>query len=63
MQTPATLHKQNAKPVLFASLNIGDTFESNGNIWTKRSTLTAAGIWPACLPSSMYFSKSETVYR
>lgn len=63
MQTPATLHKRNAKPMAFASLNIGDTFESGGNLWTKRSTRTATGIWPAYLPEWMYFSKAETVYK
>lgn len=63
MQTPAQTHKRNAKPVSFKSLNIGETFECSGNLWTKRSTRTAAGIWPACLPKWAYFGGNEVVYH
>jgi hypothetical protein len=48
-----------AKP--FSQAAIGETFWCNGNIWTKRTSRTATGIWPACLPSWSYFGQSEIV--
>lgn len=60
--TPATITRRNGRPCSFAELAIGDTFECNGNLWTKRTTRTAAGVWPACLPAWAYFGKRELCY-
>ena len=60
--TPASLLRAKGKPVSFANLTVGDTFEFGGNVWTKRSSRTAVGIWPACLPEWMYFSGKDTVH-
>ena len=43
----------------FSEIALGETFANNGNLWTKRSNRTAAGIWPACLPAIMYFKNAE----
>jgi len=59
--TPASLLRAKGKPALFATLAIGDTFEFNGNVWTKRSSRTAVGIWPASLPEWIYFSGKDVV--
>ena len=61
MDTPASLHRKSAVPKFFKDANIGDTFECNGNLWTKRSSRTASGIWPACLPAWAYFGGHEVV--
>lgn len=63
MYTPAGELRMRGKLVSFGSLAIGDTFEFNGNIWTKRSVKTATGIWPACLPAWSYFRKATGVYN
>lgn len=44
----------------FDQVAIGETFSCNGNNWLKKSTRTAAGIWPACLPAWAYFRANET---
>ena len=61
MDTPATLHRKSATRKYFKDAKIGDTFECNGNLWTKKSTRTASGIWPACLPAWAYFGGHEVV--
>ena len=43
----------------FKDLPVGTTFWSNGNVWTKRTTRTATGIWPAILPRTAYFGQGE----
>ena len=62
MLTPAGELHRKGRAVLFRNLAIGASFECNGNVWTKRSTRTAAGIWPAVLPRGAYFRQMETVY-
>ena len=59
---PSEELRRRGKPQAFASLAIGQTFECNGNIWTKKSTRTAAGIWPARLPAWAYFGQREIVH-
>ena len=61
MDTPATLHRKSATRKYFKDAKIGDTFECNGNLWTKKSTRTASGIWPAYLPAWAYFGGHEVV--
>jgi len=51
------IRDMNLKP--FSEIAIGETFANNGNLWTKRSSRTAAGIWPACLPAIGYFRNAE----
>lgn len=63
MQTPATIHRKNAKPIAFKDCPIGSTFECNGNLWAKRTTKTATGIWPAILPAWAYFQQGEIVNK
>ena len=62
MDTPASKLRREGHLFLFSQLPIGACFESNGNIWTKRTTRTANGIWPAYLPKWAYFSQSERTY-
>ena len=62
METPASDIRRNGHAVPFRNLAIGATFECNGNVWTKRSTRTAAGIWPAVLPRWAYFGQGDRVY-
>jgi len=45
----------------FKQLAVGESFSCNGNNWVKRSTRTASGIWPACLPEWSYFKGSERI--
>lgn len=59
MDTPASTIRRNGSRVNFKQVRIGETFECNGNVWTKRTTKTAVGVWPACLPSWAYFKVSE----
>ena len=61
MDTPATIHRKSAVRKCFKDANIGDTFECNGNLWTKKSSRTASGIWPAYLPAWAYFGGYEVV--
>ena len=61
MDTPATLHRKSATRKCFKDAKIGDTFECNGHIWTKKSTRTASGVWPAYLPAWAYFGGREVV--
>lgn len=49
--------------VYFSELAIGETFGCNGNIWTKATSRTAAGIWPAILPRRAYFGQRELCTR
>ena len=62
METPVTIHRKNSYPVAFKNCAIGVTFECNGNLWTKRTSKTATGIWPAILPVWAYFRQVEIVY-
>lgn len=62
METPASELRREGRAKYFRELGAGKAFECNGNIWTKRSTRTAAGIWPACLPAWAYFGQNEVVY-
>ena len=59
MLTPAGELRRHSIPVSFNAVQIGETFECNGNVWTKRSSRTAVGIWPAILPSYSYFRTGE----
>ena len=61
MDTPATLHRKSATRKCFKDAEIGDTFECNGNLWIKKSTRTASGVWPAYLPAWAYFGGHEVV--
>ena len=61
MDTPASLHRKSAVPKFFKDAKIGDTFECNGCLWTKKSTRTASGIWPGCLPAWAYFGGRKVV--
>lgn len=63
MDNPAAQHKATAKKVFFQQVKIGETFECNGNLWTKKSHRTAAGIWPAILPAWAYFKQGEVVCK
>lgn len=49
------------KKSYFCEVAIGETFGLNGNVWVKRSSRTAAGIWPACLPAWAYIGKREVI--
>lgn len=59
--TPASLIRVNAIKTRFDDLPLGATFELNGCVWSKRSSRTGSGIWPACLPDFSYFKKNEIV--
>ena len=59
--TPASLIRINAIRTRFTDLPMGATFELNGCVWTKRSSRSSSGIWPACLPNWSYFKKDEIV--
>jgi len=59
--TPAGKMERNGTPLPFGEIGKGERFELNGNIWVKRSTRTAAGIWPAVLPEWSYIGKDEIV--
>lgn len=54
--------QRRGRRIAFADIGLGQTFECNGNLWAKRSSRTAAGIWPAVLPSWAYFGKSVTCH-
>ena len=43
----------------FKQLPIAAYFECNGNIWIKKTSRTAIGVWPAILPRWAYFGQSE----
>ncbi len=62
MKTPAYEIRRNGIRKEFSAAKIGEKFECNGNIWIKRSSRTATGVWPACLPEWAYFRKNEVVY-
>lgn len=61
METPAAIHRKQSRPVTFKDCAIGATFECNGNLWTKRTSKTAVGVWPAILPAWAYFGQGEIV--
>jgi len=62
MDTPATKLRREGRLFLFSQLPVGACFECNGNIWTKRTTKTAVGVWPAYLPEWSYFPQSIRTY-
>lgn len=62
MESPATILRKQSRPVAFKDCATGTVFECNGNLWTKRSTRTAVGVWPACLPAWSYFGQNEIVH-
>ena len=62
MDTPATLVRRKGRVYFFHSLPIGVCFECNGNLWTKRTSRTAVGVWPAYLPEWAYFLKLDKTY-
>lgn len=62
IDTCASLLRRHGHAMPFNALPIGATFECNGNVWTKHTTRTAVGIWPACLPSWAYFGAVEIVH-
>lgn len=62
MHTPASLVRRNSRAMPFKALPKGATFECNGNVWTKATTRTAVGIWPAYLPEWAYFRGAEIVH-
>lgn len=43
----------------FADVPLGVHFWNNGNVWRKKSSRTAAGVWPAILPETAYFGQKE----
>lgn len=59
MNTIASLMRRDGLPLPFASVPKGTSFECNGNVWTKRSSRTAVGIWPANLPAWACFKNHE----
>ncbi|RMH22108.1 MAG: hypothetical protein D6698_01745 [Gammaproteobacteria bacterium] len=62
MDTPATLYRQSHRATTFAEVPINSCFENNGNLWIKKTTRTAVGLWPAILPRIAYFSQKEKCY-
>lgn len=46
---------------LFRNIEIGTYFVFNDCLWAKKSSRTALGIWPACLPEWSYFKQTEAV--
>jgi len=60
--TPAGLVRKNGKPAQFKDIDNGTTFELNGNLWTKRTSRTATGVWPAILPKWSYIGNNEKVH-
>ena len=61
VNTPFSVVNEKGKPARFGDIPVGDVFALNGNVWSKRSSRTATGIWPACLPEWSYFKSSEIV--
>lgn len=61
IDTPASKINRYGLPARFADIPQGAVFECNGNVWVKRSTRTATGIWPACLPEWAYFRAGEII--
>lgn len=60
--TPASNLRREGKPATFSNVDKGQTFELNGNLWIKRSSRTATGLWPAILPKWAYVGGNEKVH-
>jgi len=62
METPASMIRNKNQISTFGDIPEGSTFELNGNVWTKRNTKTAVGMWTACLPEWFRIGKHEKIY-